>query len=98
MFILLSWLFFIFQKGGLDMKRTLLTFLAMIAMVLFFFHPGSVAAETKPPTEGGVLPSIDLGVPQSAEYKQYLGLTGKKSFTIPEIKAEVVLIEIFSMY
>ena len=80
------------------MKRTLLTFLAMMAMGVIFFQPGFVAAETKPPAEGGVLPSIDLGVPQSAEYKQYLGITGKKSFTIPEIKAEVVLIEIFSMY
>jgi hypothetical protein len=80
------------------MKRTIFTFLAMIAMVGIFFHPVFVAAETKPPAEGGVLPAIDLGVPQSAEYRQYLGITGKKSFTIPEIKAEVVLIEIFSMY
>ena len=80
------------------MKRTLLTFLAMMAMVVIFFQAGSVAAETKPPAEGGVLPAIDLGVPQSAEYRQYLGITGKKSFTIPEIKAEVILIEIFSMY
>ncbi len=80
------------------MKRTLFTFLAMMTMGVIFFHPVFVAAETKPPAEGGVLPAIDLGVPQSAEYRQYLGITGKKSFTIPEIKAEVVLIEIFSMY
>jgi hypothetical protein len=30
--------------------------------------------------------------------RQYLGLVGKQTFAIPEIKAEVVLIEIFSMY
>jgi hypothetical protein len=98
MLFLLSWLFIVFQKGGFDMRLTLLTFLAMMAMVVIFFHPGSVTAETKPPAEGGVLPAIDLAVPPSTEYQQYLGITGKKSFTIPEIKAEIVLIEIFSMY
>jgi len=67
----------------------------IVGMVLF---PGFVSADTKPPAEGGVLPLIDLDVPQSAEYQQYLGITGKKSFTIPQIKAEIVLIEIFSMY
>ena len=67
----------------------------IVGIVLF---PGFVGADTKPPVEGGVLPSIDLAVPQSTEYQQYLGITGKKSFTIPEIEAKVVLIEIFSMY
>ena len=80
------------------MKLTVLTFLAVAALVGIFFLPGVVKADTKPPAEGGVLPSIDLGVPPSTEYQQYLGITGKKPFTIPEIKAEVVLIEIFSMY
>jgi len=80
------------------MKPAFLTFLAVTAMVGIFILPGVVGAETKPPAEGGVLPSIDLGVPPSPEYQQYLGINGKTSFTIPEIKAEVVLIEIFSMY
>ena len=80
------------------MKPALLTFLALTAMVGIFILPGVVEAETKPPAEGGVLPPIDLGAPQSADYQQYLGIGGKKVFTIPEIKAEVVLIEIFSMY
>ena len=59
---------------------------------------GFAVAEIKPPAEGGVLPEIVLNVPENSEHQQYLGVTGKKSFTIPEIKAEVVLIEIFSMY
>ena len=80
------------------MKLKLFTILAMTAMVGIFMLPGFGLAETRPPAVGGVLPSIDLGVPQSAEYQQYLGINGKKSFTIPEIKAEIVLIEIFSMY
>jgi len=80
------------------MKPKALIFLAVAALVGIFILPGLVAAEAKPPAEGGVLPSIDLGVPESKEYQHYLGISGKKSFTIPEIKAEVVLIEIFSMY
>ena len=59
---------------------------------------GFAAAKVKPPAVGGVLPDIILRVPENSEYQQYLGVTGKKTFTIPEIKAEVVLIEIFSMY
>ena len=59
---------------------------------------GFAVAKVKPPAEGGVLPEIVLSVPENSEHQQYLGVTGKKSFTIPEIKAEVVLIEIFSMY
>jgi hypothetical protein len=80
------------------MKFKLMIFLALTVMTGLFILPGFVDADTSPPAEGGVLPPIDLGAPQSAEYQQYLGISGKKTFTIPEIKAEVVLIEIFSMY
>jgi hypothetical protein len=59
---------------------------------------GFAVAEIKPPAEGGILPEMVLRVPEDSELQQYLGLTGGKTFTIPEIKAEVVLIEIFSMY
>ena len=67
-------------------------------LVGIFVFPGLAGADTKPPAEGGVLPAIDLAVPQNTEYQQYLGIAGKKTFAVPEIKAEVVLIEIFSMY
>ena len=63
-----------------------------------FIAVGFAGAKAKPPTEGGVLPAIVLRVPDNSDLQQYLGLSGKKSFAIPEIKAEVVLIEIFSMY
>ena len=59
---------------------------------------GFAVAKVKPPAEGGVLPDIVLSAPESSELQQYLGVAGKKTFTIPEIKAEVVIIEIFSMY
>ena len=56
------------------------------------------AAANEPPPVGGVLPDIVLNVPQKPELQSYLGVAGKKTFRIPEIHAEVVIIEIFSMY
>lgn len=57
-----------------------------------------VIAATKPPGVGDVLPEIILSVPPKPEHQKYLGLAGEGRFTIPKIKAKVVLIEIFSMY
>lgn len=54
-------------------------------------------ADSQPPAVGGVFPEFDLSVPKSDEHQKYLGVAGK-TFTIPEIKAEVVIVEIFSMY
>ena len=70
----------------------------MAGIVGILLFAGSVSADINPPPEGGILPAINLVVPPSVEYQQYLGIAGRKTFTIPEIKAEVVLIEIFSMY
>ena len=71
----------------------------LLAMSICLYLTGDTAgAASQPPVEGGQLPEIMLTVPPSTEHQQYLGITGTKSFNIPEIKAEVVLIEIFSMY
>ena len=55
-------------------------------------------ADSQPPAVGGKLPDFTLRVPKSNAHREYLGLAGKESFKIPEIIAEVVIIEIFSMY
>ena len=78
------------------MKDILKFILALILWPLAVV--GFAVAEIKPPAEGGILPQIVLSVPENLELQQYLGLAGEKTFTIPEIKAEVVIIEIFSMY
>ena len=80
------------------MNFKLIALLISAAMAALFIPAGFAEVNTSPPAEGGVLPAIDLGVPRSPEYRQYLGVSGDKTFTIPEIKAEIVLIEIFSMY
>jgi hypothetical protein len=57
-----------------------------------------VAAESQPPAEGVALPAITLAAPKDAAHQAYLGLAGKKQFTVADIPAEVVVIQIFNMY
>jgi hypothetical protein len=59
---------------------------------------GFARADSQPPAVGGQLPEFTLPVPKSDEHQEYLGLAGKDAFKIAEISAEVVIIEIFSMY
>ena len=80
------------------MKVKLAAFLVTAAMAVWFVPAGFAEVGTSPPVEGGVLPAIELNVPDNPQYRQYLGISADKTFTIPEIKAEVVLVEIFSMY
>jgi len=57
-----------------------------------------VQAGGGPPKKGDVLPSITLDAPKNTAEKTYLGLSGEGKFKIPQIKARVVVIEVFSMY
>ena len=44
------------------------------------------------------MPDITLSAPRDSADKNYLGLSGFGSFKIPQIRAKVVVIEIFNMY
>jgi len=55
-------------------------------------------AANAPPSKGSLLPSISLPIPKDSVEKQYLGLSGQGVFKIPQIKARMVIIQIFSMY
>jgi hypothetical protein len=68
------------------------------ALMGLFLAGTPAAAASQPPAVGGKLPDITLAAPPVTELQLYLGVNGKQTFAIPEIKAEVVLIEIFSMY
>jgi hypothetical protein len=78
------------------MRRNNYQFILMLSLLLAV--PCWVSAANQPPPEGGVLPDFELPVPETPQYRQYLGLDQKAVFSIPDIKAEVVIIEIFSMY
>ncbi len=57
-----------------------------------------VTAAVSPPAEGGKLPDIQLEVPADPLHRAYLGLQDARVFTIPKIDADIVIVEIFSMY
>lgn len=74
---------------------------AVIVLIAFFaqFSGGGMSlADDKIPAEGGVLPEMKIPVPQKDEEIKYLGIKEKGTFKIPQIKAEMVIVEVFSMY
>jgi thiol-disulfide isomerase/thioredoxin len=71
-----------------------LTIMALLFSIIIL----SAMAANKPPEKGEVLPVINLPVPKNPDERNYLGLPGSGLFKIPQIKAKVVIIEIFSMY
>ena len=56
------------------------------------------AADGQAPAAGGPLPKIVLSAPKDAAQVAYLGLGSKKEFTVADIPAEVVIVQIFNMY
>jgi len=74
------------------------TLLSVVAIVILLVLLNSQAFGGKTPQKGDTLPDINIPVPKSDADKDYLGLKGGAFFTIPRIKAPVVIIEIFSMY
>jgi thiol-disulfide isomerase/thioredoxin len=67
-------------------------FLAVLMMTAICF------AEINPPQVGGVFPEIELSKSANPADLKYLGLSGSGMFKIQQIKADVVIVEIFSMY
>jgi len=78
------------------MKKTMI-FIAVLAVGLCVFHTAPLAAQ-KQLAGGDTLPVIKLPAPQTPAAKGYLGLTNGGSFAVSQIKAEVLIIEIFNMY
>lgn len=77
-------------------RRLLLV--AVMSITALGMAGSGLRAATEPPPEGGVLPQFELPVPEDAQARAYLGLSGSGKFAIPQIKARLVIIEIFSMY
>jgi hypothetical protein len=70
----------------------------LIFLIIVPMAGSRLGAATGPPPEGGVLPQFELPVPEDAPARTYLGLPGPGKFTVPQIKAQLVIVEIFSMY
>ena len=79
------------------MKGKVICYLTFTAMFVLIFNVGLIAAKSLP-KKGDVLPVINLPTPKDPGHRTYLGLSEEGLFQIPHIKAQVVIIEIFSMY
>jgi peroxiredoxin len=71
----------------------LLIVVALFVSVLF-----ASANASQTPQAGEPLPDFELTIPENPQARTYLGLKEGGSFKVPQIKADVVIIEIFSMY
>ncbi len=73
--------------------------LPLVVVVLLFMATAIMAAENPPPKVGTFLPEITLSRPGDSIDLKYLGLLGSgTSFKVNQIKATVVIIQIYSMY
>lgn len=78
------------------MKKIYLTLSVITILLLTLVSP--ILPANKPPAKGEILPVFNLPIPKSPAEKGYLGLSGDGLFKIPQIKARVVIVEIYSMY
>lgn len=79
--------------------KKLSVYVSMIACMVCFTAFAVQAAA--PPAPGGVLPDFSLPLPKETADKSYLNISGSffsGSFQIPQIRANVVILQVFSMY
>lgn len=84
------------------MKRIIATMMLLFAVLLLLTRGNGLAVQ--PPPVGGQLPDFELTIPADVNDKAYLDLPanmlyfGKGTFKVPQIKAPVVILQVFSMY
>ncbi|MCX7981663.1 MAG: peroxiredoxin family protein [Syntrophales bacterium] len=80
---------------GKGKKRALGLSLIFTILIFCLFQTGWAG----PPAVGDKLPDFTLPAPKESGDRSYLGLTFlNRSFRIPELKAELVILQVFSMY
>jgi peroxiredoxin len=72
--------------------------LFLISMMFIFVFSASTSMAGGPPQVGSTLPDIKLQKPADAAELKYLGLSGSGEFTVAQIKAQAVILQVFSMY
>jgi peroxiredoxin len=87
------------MKGGI--MRRLAFLMSMILFVSWFLGGYLKKAEAKTIQlikAGDFFPEVPMEMPEDPKEKAYLGLTEGMTFTLKQIKADLVLIEILSVY
>ncbi len=69
-----------------------------VAVVIIFVSAMQVFASERLPFSVDTLSKISLPTPKNQRLRNYLGLSDDNFFFIRQIKAEIILIEVFSMY
>ncbi len=89
-----------FQEKKIYNNTTLFFFNAGTILIAFCVVVIGVTAVTGKGfcAEAGSGLDFELPVPDSASHRQYLGLKDTDRFSFAQIKADIVIIEIFSMY
>jgi thiol-disulfide isomerase/thioredoxin len=71
---------------------------AGLALVSLILISGMAAASDSLVVDAGVLAGLRFPTPKNSGARAYLGLKDSDAFTLPQIKADTLIIEIFSMY
>jgi peroxiredoxin len=87
-------------------SKWLVCILIILLAMIFIRNPyawsaNSTALGNPPkltPGNNNTIPAFKLPLPENEEGKSYLGLSGTGNFTIGQIKAQVLIIEVYSFY
>jgi peroxiredoxin len=82
-------------RGGYMNNKIMILLTVFLSLCLLKLD---VYAREVTPVKGDLFPTISLAMPERADAREYLGLTGDGSFSLSQIKADVLIVEIFSMY
>jgi peroxiredoxin len=80
------------------MNKRITVILKLFIFICLTFYAHTIQAGGLTPLKNEIFPDITLPIPDNAAEKNYLGLEGKDSFAVSRIKADLVILEIFSMY
>jgi len=81
------------MKNPLIRGRAIAPWIAVLALVALCAVPAGAV-----PTVGDRFPAITLGVPDGAGDRNYLGISGSTTFTVRDIRADIVVVEFYNMY
>ena len=70
--------------------------ISFLVCILLLMIPVSVFAYGKPIKVGAPFPDIKLPIPKDSSHQKYLGVSGEGIFRIQDVKAKVVIIQIYN--
>ena len=87
-----------YSYEGLN-KRKIITLICFLYFFSLFIMPGNALAfGEKPLRINDVIPDIQLPIPDNDSHRKYLGLKDSGNFSLDEIKARYLIIQVYTMY